>query len=487
MPRDDNYFDVDVHYITHTPENETFDCKSAKVKASALAELIAAFANTKGGTIAVGVSDKKRDLEGISAAGQNQINELLNAPLDCCQPMPQVIFDYLPVVNKLGKEDKILLMHVRPCPNQIIRTRNNSVFIRVGDKTKELKGDNLRNFEYERSVRDYESECNIDATLADLDSTLLLQYKENIGAGNISDEQVLRSRNMIQTLNGKNYLTHAAVLLFGKDVRRFYQNCRVRFLRYEGTEKQGGTRYNIIKDVQFEEPLPRLLEKVKTFVSGQLRDFTTLNAKGHFVTVPEYPEFAWLEGIVNAVTHREYAFAGDYIRISMYDDRLEIESPGKLPYPVTIQNIRETRRSRNPIIARVMTEMQWVRELNEGVPRIYADMSDAFLDAPVFSETSAGVRLILKNNIHSRKMRLNDTGANIIGIQNWEALDDVEKSIIAYLCGHKDVKNKVLADIVKVSPQTCSGRLKNLIHKNLVIANGASTSPTRTYNLNVPG
>lgn len=480
------HFGIDIPFITSQPESETFDCKKAKVSPSALSELISAFANTHGGTIAIGVSDRKRELEGIDAAGQEHINELLNAPLDCCQPMPQVVAAYLPITNTKGKEDRILLLHVKQSPNQIIRTRNNSVFIRLGDRTKELKGEALRIFEYERSVRSYESECNTEASMADLDPALLTQYKEDIAATDLSDEQVLRSRGMMRTLNGNVYLTHAALLLFGRDIRRFYPGCRVRFLRYEGDKKQGGEHYNIIKDVQFEEALPRLLGRVKDFVSGQLRDFTALNETGRFVTVPEYPEFAWLEGVVNAVTHREYACAGDYIRISMYDNRLEIESPGKLPYPVTVDNIRETRHSRNPIIARAMTDMKWVRELNEGVPRIYADMSKAFLDAPEFTETNAGVRLVLKNNIHSRKMRRNETSINIIGIEQWEALDDIERSIIVYLGSHRDVKNIELADIVGVSPQTCSGRLKRLIEKKLVVPYGAKTSPTRTYNLVVP-
>ena len=101
--------------------------------------------------------------------------------------------------------------------------------------------------------------------------------------------------------------------------------------------------------------------------------------------VPEYPEFAWQEGIVNAVAHREYALTGSYIKVTMYDDRLEIESPGKLPNIVTVENIRETRFSRNPRISRVLTEMGWVRELNEGVKRIYSDMERFFLEAPIYS------------------------------------------------------------------------------------------------------
>ena len=125
-------------------------------------------------------------------------------------------------------------------------------------------------------------------------------------------------------------------------------------MRYDGTVEQVGTKINIIKDVNLEYPLLKIIEKAKKFVFVQLREFTALNqTTGRFRIVPEYPKFAWLEGIVNTVTHREYGMIGSYIKISMFDDRLEILSPSKLPSIVTINNIRDTRFSRNPRIARI--------------------------------------------------------------------------------------------------------------------------------------
>ena len=86
----------------------------------------------------------------------------------------------------------------------------------------------------------------------------------------------------------------------------------------------------------------------------------------------------------------------------MYDDRLEIESPGCLPDVVTVNNIRETRFSRNPKISRVLTEFGWVRELNEGVKKIFTDMSEGKLEPPVYSDHANTVHLILKNSIDER-------------------------------------------------------------------------------------
>jgi len=112
--------------------------------------------------------------------------------------------------------------------------------------------------------------------------------------------------------------------------------------------------------------------------------------------IPEYPEFAWVEGLINAIIHREYALTGIYIKVSMFDDRLEILSLGELPNIVTVDNIKEIRFSRNPKMARMLTEFGYVRELNEGVKRIYSEMENNYLEAPVYSEVGNCVKNCIK-------------------------------------------------------------------------------------------
>ena len=92
-----------------------------------------------------------------------------------------------------------------------------------------------------------------------------------------------------------------------------------------------GEHLNITKERSFCGPLPKVIQGAYELISSMLREFQFLGPDGKFQTVPEYPEFAWFEGLVNAVTHRDYSFRGDYIRVSMFDDRLEIVGPGALP------------------------------------------------------------------------------------------------------------------------------------------------------------
>ena len=113
---------------------------------------------------------------------------------------------------------------------------------------------------------------------------------------------------------------------------------------------------------------------------------------------------------------------------------MEIQSPGKLPNIVTLDNMCNTRYSRNPGIARVLAEMGWVRELNEGVQRIYDEMQGFFLHGPIFSEPNdASVMLILENSITSRVMRRDDALAGDLGQEVLDGLNEYELAALKYI------------------------------------------------------
>ena len=251
-----------------------------------------------------------------------------------------------------------MVYHISPSTKRVIRNTADDVFLRIGDKSKKLTHEQINDLEYDKGERYFEEEIVDRSSLKDVDSELLVTYKKVINT-KLSDEEVLEGRGLL--VNGN--LTIAGVLLFSKNPSKFYPNARLRFLRYEGIKAQLGQRLNLIKDINIDGPIPKIIEEAKVLIASQLRDFQTLDKSGRFKRVPEYPEFAWLEGIVNALTHRDYSLRGEHIKVTMYDDRLEILSPGKLPNIVDLKNMRYTRYSRNPIIARILSELGWVKEL----------------------------------------------------------------------------------------------------------------------------
>ncbi len=243
---------------------------------------------------------------------------------------------------------------------------------------------------------------------------------------------------------------------------------------------------NLIKDTNIEFPILKIVEEAKKFIAVQLREFTSLDPEtGNFKTVEEYPPFAWAEAIVNAVAHREYAMEGKYIKVTMYDDRLEIESPGKLPNIVTIDNIRTTNFSRNPRMARVLTDFGIVKELNEGVKRIYSDMESYFLEAPEYSEPSGQmVKLILRNNIMARATRQTETAEKKMA-EFWDKLDAVEKDIVTIMGSRSHITATELSMMVNKTRRTINKKMNHLLEMEVIRMNGNKHDPALTYSLNL--
>lgn len=350
-------------------EGQYFDRKSARIKPKDILQHIIAFANADGGTLAIGIEDNG-EISGTSYQGAYTIEDYQLAIQQGILSQPSVNYEKLKLELN-GEFDHLFLIHVDFSADRLIKTRNEEVYLRIGDKSVKQTYSQIQQLEYAKGERLFEDNLVMESNLSDLDEGLLSEYKEHLNCKELTTQQVLEARGFIQ----KRQLTTAAILLFGKNPTYYFPQARLRFLRYEGVSRETGSRMNIVKDQTFEGPIPHLIRQAQKAIKAQLREFQFLGEDGRFKIVPEYPELAWFEGIVNAIAHRDYSFRGDYIRISMFDDRLEIFSPGSLPNIVTLENMRYTRYARNPRIARALVSFGWVRELNEGVNRIYDEMA----------------------------------------------------------------------------------------------------------------
>ena len=387
----------------------------------------------------------------------------------------------VPVKNSKSEDDEVLLLDVEASTDTVIRRKSDgAVFLRQGDKSQQLNDQQIRALEYDKNQRLFEDESVDGSSLEDLDRDVMDRYRALLNT-DASDEQILRSRGFMRG----DKLTKAAILLFSEYPGKYLPQARVRVLRYEGTQMEPGRSFNVVKDGTFDGPIPKVIEEATALIRNMLREFQYLGDDGVFQVIPEYPEFAWFEGLVNAVTHRDYAYAGDHIRVSMYDDRLEIQSPGRLPNIVSLDNMRETRYARNPKIARTLTEFGWVRELNEGVKRIYSEMQAMFLNDPVFSEPdNAAVKMVLENSITSRVLRRGDAVAGTVGEDAYRELDEYEKAAIQYVYGKGSITTRELAAHINRSPVFSSKILKILVKKNLLVWHGNNLNdPSQYYSL----
>jgi ATP-dependent DNA helicase RecG len=467
----------DIDMLRTADEGQFFDRKSSRIKPRDLAITLIAFANATGGKIAIGI-ENDGSVTGFNRDGAQNAEAFENLPIFECVPAPAVKHKRVPVTNHRGDSDFVLVLDVEPSTDAVIRRKcDGAVFLRQEDKSIELDDHQILALEYDKNQRTFEDEISPRATMEDVDHEVLDRYKNALST-TAPDEQVLRSRNFL--VDG--HLTNAGILLFAKSPTKFLPQARVRVLRFEGSEMKTGRQLNIVKDVTFDGPIPKAVDEASALIKSMLREFQYLGEDGRFETIPEYPEFAWFAGLVNAVTHRDYAFAGDHIRISMYDDRLEIKSPGKLPNIVTVDNMRETRYSRNPRIARTLVEFGWVRELNEGVKRIYSEMQRMFLKDPVWSEPSgASVQMVLENSITSRVLRTRDTMENALGQEALESLNENEMAAMRYVYARGQVSTKALAEYIGRSDKFARKTLRGLVSKNLLIWHGTSSKDSKQH------
>ena len=153
------------------------------------------------------------------------------------------------------------------------------------------------------------------------------------------------------------------------------------------------------------------VEKAVDFIKIQMKEKTCPGHDGIFVTREEYQEFVRTEMVVNAVAHRDYGIKGTDIQIKMFDDRLEVDSPGSFAGMVNKDNIRYTHFSRNPKIATFLKDYGYVKEYGEGVDRMCKELESIGLPAPVFNNST----FILKTMVRSAIYRIRQNNASIRG------------------------------------------------------------------------
>lgn len=250
-----------------------------------------------------------------------------------------------------------------------------------------------------RQRRPAEGRFVLTASMRDIDRESLAAFRQRVGHSG-SDEEVLARYRLAESRNGGVALTLGGLLLFGREPGRWHPRCGVDFVKYEGTERGVGDRLNIVHRRRIEAPLPALIDQTFAAIVPHVRERQRL-VDLFFEERLEYPTFAWQEAIVNAVAHRDYSYDGVGIEISMFDDRLEIRSPGAPIEPVTVDRLRGLERvhaSRNPRISRVLTELGLMRELGEGIPRMYQEMGRAGLYPPELAvEADSFFKVTLRN------------------------------------------------------------------------------------------
>ncbi len=425
---------MNIDEVLQREEGQTFDRKSINISPKALAVLAVAFANADGGTIAIGITDKNRRIEGVDFETK-KLNDLLRVPYDYCVPTLQVSTQFVECVDMEGRENHVLLLHVESGMD-VYTNQADEAFMRVGDSSKKLSFMERTQLMYDKGGRYFEDRPVNDAVMDDLDLEFVRSYTQKIGYSKAPLNYLYENRGFIKDVDGIPRISTAAILLFGKYPQTYFPRARVRFIKYEGTEERFGTHMNVIKDICFEGNILTIIEKTVDFLYTQIREWTYLGEDGLFVTEEEYPRFVLQEVVVNAVTHRDYSITGTDIHIKMFEDKLVVESPGRLPGLVKTGNMRQTHFSRNPKIAEFLKAYKYVKEYGEGVNRMFEEMEKAGLPEPEYYKNDFMLQVIIRNGRTDKNNKI--TG----DYTNYAKSSVLRETSVAYKAGRGEQSSK---------------------------------------------
>lgn len=370
-----------------------------------IAKTLVAFANADGGELFIGIEDDGR-ISGLlhTQSEQEQLKEAYITHVHADTPLPKPQISLVTV-----GEQSVLYFCVSKGNEFAYLTSDGKCLKRLDLESVPVGSERITAERLELASRTWDRAIEPTATLDDLDFTQLQQVSNQITYG-VTVEKCLQHLGLAEFTPFGLKLKAAALLLFAKDVRKFHPGCFVRIFTINGKERRSGEAFNVIKDDIVADNVLKLVESAWERLSYALTMHTSLTDHSKFKQSYLYPQTACREALINAIVHRNYAIQGRGIEISIFSDRLEIASPGKVLSTISLENIRQLQgahESRNPLVARVLREVGYVREMGEGIRRIYDVMrSNALAEPDIQSSNDDFTVTLFHRSLYDPRVKL---------------------------------------------------------------------------------
>jgi ATP-dependent DNA helicase RecG len=350
------YFTVkDAEPMTQYMETQSVESKQSLGEWKEIVESIAALATSTGGMIHIGI-DPMGKREGVEI-GKGTIEDLTNKIKMNTEP-PQ-----FPSVSYEGPEDSALItLKVEESPIKPVWAFGRPMK-RVGRTNQRLSRDEAHRLMELSTGRSWDSLPCQDFRLDDIDTDQVRAFLRKADLAETSHLDMLKSLSL---LTGQNVSCNAAALLFARNPQQYFTEAQMKCARFAGT-----TSVDFIDEQTFEGTLMSQLDNALAFVKRNTRQGIRITGKAERDVIPEYPEEAVREAIVNAICHRDYAATGT-IQVRIHDDRLEVWNPGYLPPDLSVESLRTNHPSRpkNPRIAHVFHRARLIEHWGTGTLRI---------------------------------------------------------------------------------------------------------------------
>lgn len=369
-----------------------------------VAGTLVAFANADGGDLLVGVEDdgmisgvpyQADDLKTLTDSPKTHV--FPDTPLPLCR------------LRKVTIEGKTILYFSIPAGvDYCYLTSDGRCLQRKDLESSPVSVEHIKASRQEAISREYDRQFEMRASIKDLDLELVSVVAGQISHG-MSAEKCLQYLDLAEFGPQGLKLKKAALLLFAQNISKWHPRSQVRVLKIDGTQLKTGQAYNVTHDQETNQNIVRLIDDSWNLIRPHLVE-TRFSQDARFKTQIIYPELACKEALVNAIAHRDYSNEGMGIEVNVFLDRLEIISPGGLLSSISIEDLRKltgAHQSRNSLVAKVLRELGYMRELGEGMRRIFKLLQDSDLTPPVLASTADRFSITLSQQlIYTEEERL---------------------------------------------------------------------------------
>ena len=454
-------------------EGQHLEFKKSASSAKDIAKEICAFANSKGGTLIIGVAEDGtiigvRDPRKAEEVITNALNHNLFPTLDV-------------TIEKLDLRGSIVIVLFVPEGQDKPYKANHITYLRIGSSSRPATYDEERRLYIECDKIQVDTLPFPKLCIEDLDMGLIRQYvarrEEQSGERlNLSTEELLLNLDCAVEREGRLVPTIAGVLLFHQEPQRVIKQSDVECVRFKGKDVSDYIidRKNYSQGLK--GPLYAVVDQVEQFVIKHMNLSSKIVGFGR-VEHPEYPIEAIREMIVNAVVHRDYDIRGQHIRIFMFDDRIEVYTPGGLPKGISLERIRRGEsqsKLRNPVIMEVFKDLgkRYVEKLGTGIRKILSAARAHGGPDPFFDDT--GTDFLIRFFSPGEKILERGKHPDYIKRTDLSHLNERQIEALRLMVNEGEAfTNRRYARRFNVTNRTALRDLTQLVEENLVIRKGS--------------
>lgn len=411
--------------ISSAVEDQFFDRKGKDVSGKGMQKIAVAFANADGGEIVVGVKDEKEEanvnLRWDGLASPEAFNQHIQSVIEL-SPTINIRYEFLNCLEYSGFILRIFVDKSR----EVCKTADNSVYIRVGAASNLVKDpQKITELGFSKGAISYENR-KLDQLKAEIivDSDEMTKFVADSGV--IPSALSYAINEGLVNQDDWSPLVCGVLLYSDNPQSVFPTRCETRVVFYD-TKNDRPEREHLKINETFGGPLYVQIYKVIARITEIMSTISIMTPEG--LTKVSYPPEAIWEIVVNALIHRDYSISDD-VQILIFQNRIEVLSPGRLPGHVTVSNILDVRDSRNPKIVKSLRRYKNApnQDLGEGLNTAFDKMKEWRLKPPIFEEQGNYFKVTIGHS----------------------PLATPEEAVLKYLENHDEIRNAIAREITGI-------------------------------------